>query len=144
VPIGSYGQNQALRAHVWAKNGPETSGKGSKKLAKPENATIVGKSKRTQAGPKRPFRPTRRTYGMPKLVPIGSYGKNQALRAHLWAVNGPKTAEVRPDSVYRDRIGIRTRPSYPDTETRRSTAVYLFFRFSRKIKTKKSPAMADS
>jgi hypothetical protein len=22
--IGSYGQNQALWAHVWAKNGPET------------------------------------------------------------------------------------------------------------------------
>jgi hypothetical protein len=47
VPIGSYGQNQALQAHVWAKNGPKTSGKRSQKLEKPENATFVANSKRT-------------------------------------------------------------------------------------------------
>jgi hypothetical protein len=34
---------------------------------------------------------------MPKLVRIGSYGQNQALRAHAWAKNGPKTAEARPE-----------------------------------------------
>jgi hypothetical protein len=45
VPIGSYGHNQALLAHFWAKNDPRTSGKRSKKLAKPENVTIVEKSK---------------------------------------------------------------------------------------------------
>jgi hypothetical protein len=49
---------------------------------------------------------------MPKYLRIGSYGQNQALRAHVWAENGPKTVETRPDSVHRDRIRIRTRPSY--------------------------------
>ena len=49
---------------------------------------------------------------MPKCVPIGSYGQNQALRGHVWAENGPRTAETRPDSVDRDRIRIITRPSY--------------------------------
>jgi hypothetical protein len=33
---------------------------------------------------------------MPKLAPIGSYGQNQALRAHVWAKNGLKTAQARP------------------------------------------------
>jgi hypothetical protein len=55
APIGSYGQNQVLRAHVWAKNGPRTAAKRFKKLAKPKNVTIVANSKRTQAGPKCPF-----------------------------------------------------------------------------------------
>ena len=27
-----------------------------------------------------------------------SYGQKQALWAHVWAENGPKTAETRPDS----------------------------------------------
>jgi hypothetical protein len=49
---------------------------------------------------------------MPKCVPIGSYGQKQALRAHVWAENGPETTETRPDWVYRDRICISTRPSY--------------------------------
>jgi hypothetical protein len=49
---------------------------------------------------------------LPKCVPIGSYDQNQALRAHVWVENGPKTAETRPDSVHRDRIRISTRPSY--------------------------------
>jgi hypothetical protein len=46
VPIGSYGKSQALRAHVWAKNGPRTAAKRFKNLAKPENVTIVANSKR--------------------------------------------------------------------------------------------------
>ena len=50
---------------------------------------------------------------MPNSRPIGSYGQNQALQAHVWAKNGPRTAETRPDLVYRDGIGIRTRLSYP-------------------------------
>ena len=49
---------------------------------------------------------------MPKYLHIGSYGQNQALWAHVGAKNGPKTADARPDSHYRDRIEIRTRPSY--------------------------------
>ena len=55
VPIGSYGQNQALWAHIWAKNGPRTAAKRFKKLAKPKNVTIVTNSKRTHNGPKCPF-----------------------------------------------------------------------------------------
>ena len=39
---------------------------------------------------------------MPKCGSIGSYGQNQALWAHVWAENGPKTARIatglaRPD-----------------------------------------------
>ena len=49
---------------------------------------------------------------MPKRGPIGSYGQNQALRAHVWAENGPKTAETRPNLEQRDRILGRVRPSY--------------------------------
>ena len=49
---------------------------------------------------------------MPKYLHIGSYGQNQALRAHGWAKIGQKTAEARPDWHYRDWIGIRTRLSY--------------------------------
>jgi hypothetical protein len=45
--VGSYGQNQALQAHVWAKNGPRTAGKRSQKLEMPGNVTNVEKSKRT-------------------------------------------------------------------------------------------------
>jgi hypothetical protein len=29
---------------------------------------------------------------MPKCGPIGSYGQNQAIWAHVWDKNGPKTA----------------------------------------------------
>jgi hypothetical protein len=36
------------------------------------------------------------------------------VRAHVWAKNGLKTAETRPD--YCDRILIRVRPSYPVPE----------------------------
>jgi hypothetical protein len=61
VRIGSYGQNQALRAHVWAKNGPKTIGKRSKKLAKQENVTNVANSKRTHNGQKCSFCSSRRT-----------------------------------------------------------------------------------
>jgi hypothetical protein len=32
---------------------------------------------------------------------IGLYGQNQALRAHVWAENGPKTAETRPNLDFR-------------------------------------------
>jgi hypothetical protein len=39
---------------------------------------------------------------MPKCGYIGSYGQNQALQAHVWAENGPQTAETRPDSDQRD------------------------------------------
>ena len=46
---------------------------------------------------------------MQKCVPIGLCGQNHALRAHVWAENGPKTAETRPDLVHRDRIRISTR-----------------------------------
>jgi hypothetical protein len=31
---------------------------------------------------------------MPKCGVIGSYGRNQALWAHVWAKNGPKTART--------------------------------------------------
>ena len=31
---------------------------------------------------------------MPKCGPIGLCGQNQALWAHVWAENGPKTAEM--------------------------------------------------
>ena len=31
---------------------------------------------------------------MPKCGSIGSYGQNQALWAHVWAENGPKTART--------------------------------------------------
>ena len=53
---------------------------------------------------------------MPKLASIGSHGQNQALQAHVWVKNGPKTAEARPDWHHRDRIGIRLRPSYVRTD----------------------------
>jgi hypothetical protein len=112
MPIGSYGQNQALRAHVWAKNGPETSGNGSKMLAQPESATIVEKSKRTHNGPKCLFCSSRHTYGMPKLMSTGSYDQNQALRAHIWAKNGPINGRSATGFGLRNRIRIRTRPSY--------------------------------
>jgi hypothetical protein len=46
---------------VWAKNGPKTAGKRSKKLAKQENVTDVANSKRTHNGPKCPFCSSRRT-----------------------------------------------------------------------------------
>ena len=49
-------------------------------------------SKHTMASPKYPFCSSRCSYGMPKCGPIGSYGQNQALWAHIWAENGPKTA----------------------------------------------------
>jgi hypothetical protein len=55
---------------------------------------------------------------MPKLASIGSYGQNQALRAHVWAKNGPKTAEARAaDWHHRHRIGIRTNNEDPRTYT---------------------------
>jgi hypothetical protein len=37
---------------------------------------------------------------MPKLASIGPHGQKQALWAHVWAKNGPKTAEARPDWHY--------------------------------------------
>ena len=54
----------------------------------PAGVMDVENSKRTHNGPKCPFRSSRRIYGMPKLAHIGSYGQNQALRAHVWAKNG--------------------------------------------------------
>ena len=62
---------------------------------------------------------------MPKCDSIGSYGQKQALWAHVWAENGPKTAETRPDWVYRDRIGVSTRPSYDGVCAGVSTAGVL-------------------
>jgi hypothetical protein len=70
---------------------------------------------------------------MPKLVPIGSYGQNQALWAHVFATNGPKTAEARPDWYYRDQIGIRTRPSYRPIRERTSTHVHACKQVPRNI-----------
>ena len=44
---------------------------------------------------------------------------NQALRAHIWAKNGPKTAETRPDSDQRDPnkklcLKLKTHPGWPE------------------------------
>jgi hypothetical protein len=39
---------------------------------------------------------------MLKCGAIGSYGQSTALRAHVGAENGPKTAETRLDSDQRD------------------------------------------
>jgi hypothetical protein len=61
VRIGLYGHNQALGAYVWAKNGPKTAGKRSKKLAKLDNVTNITNSKRAHNGPKFPFCSSRRT-----------------------------------------------------------------------------------
>ena len=40
-----------------------------------------------------------RTSGMPKCGAICSYGQNKALRARVWATNGPKTAKRGSEDI---------------------------------------------
>jgi hypothetical protein len=56
---------------------------------------------------------------MLKRGAIGSYCQNQALRAHVWVKDGPKTAETRPDSDQRDLnrklcLNLKTHPGWTE------------------------------
>ena len=59
---------------------------------------------------------------MPKLLHIGS--SKLGTPGACLGENGPKTAETRPDWVYRDWIGIRTRPSYSYLSREVTTTVH--------------------
>ena len=60
-------------------------------------------------------------YGMPKCGAIGSCGQNQALRAHVWAKDGPKTARNATGSRLARPNLIRIRPSYTFKNLLRAT-----------------------
>ena len=69
--IGSYAQNQALRAHVWAENGPKTVRTSTKiGLARPEHeimSEIIYTPRLVQSAYFWPHEPIGTRFGMPQV-----------------------------------------------------------------------------
>jgi hypothetical protein len=126
-PIGSYGPNQALWAHVWAKNGPET----------PRNATGFGSARPEQEILSEtlntpwlsPFCPSRRASSACQSVVLSV---PMAKTRHSGRMFGRKWPETRPNSDQRDPnrkfcLKLYTHPGGPQIATS-----FFFFCLSRR------------
>jgi hypothetical protein len=96
--IGSYGENQALRAHVWAENGPKTARTTTEfRSARPEQEHLMKTLNTPRLAQNAPFAHLGAPRGCQSVILLVHIAKTR----HFGRMFGRKTARKRPK---RDRI----------------------------------------